>query len=193
MRDRLFSIIRARKASGGAKIPRPSPDISTYLFLFASLIPKIAVGKASELAFSVRARASERAQLKHRIHSARGDDDLSFRLSDFIQLTTLRDAIAFEAADATVSGDVKVKYAFQPLCVSHNNGPRKIERVPSSHLFEQRRARLYSTGGGNNNNLSSFCLSNLLSRPASPCSSAKYLHPFVAHFMHLSPLVENPR
>lgn len=159
-RNRLFSIIRPRKAPGGAKILDHFRHRRIYFIRIAHLENR------RRKSARVRTRTAETPDSLNA-----GDDDLSFRLSDFIQPTTLRDAIAFEAADATVSVTSKWNIRFSSYA-SRTITPRKIERSS----FAPVRTTLFY---GYNNNLSLFCLSNLWSRPASPCSSVKYLLSFV--------------
>lgn len=171
---------RTYKRSGGAEILRPFRHIDVHLFY-------------SRARAHARVAHLENRRRKARAHSwnagftQRGDDDLSFRLSlglysaDYVAWCN-----CIRSCRCDRVGDVKVKYAFHPLCVSHNNAK---ENRASSFAPVRTTATLFY---GYNNNLSSFCLSNLLSRPASPCSSVKYLLPFVCTLC-TCPHVENPR
>lgn len=130
-RDRVFSIIVACEARQMVRKFSTIQHRRTYFIRIAHLENRRRKSTQRSRAHSWNTRFTQRE-----------DDDLSFRLSDFIQPTTLRDAIAFGSADATVSVTSKWNMRFSSYA-SRTIMPRRIDR-PRSHLFVQR--WLYSTG-----------------------------------------------
>lgn len=133
-RDRLFSIICASKSVRWRENSRPFLHRRTYFIRIAHLENRRAViGKATAHARTAETSDSLNAGKRRFIIPP-----LGLYSPDYVAWCN-----CIRSCRCDRVGDVKVKYAFQPLCVSHNNVK---ENRASSFAPVRTTRRLYSTG-----------------------------------------------